>query len=780
MGFKPSYGEGCVVVFGAVRLDDGRSPSSADGWQVPTLNTPHTPEFQNSGAGYPKILSAPILGNPVQIDRFSNIPAELTKYRNWVVWKYEVENGEKPKKVPYDAVTSRHASVTNANTWTTFDNAISSLSGSTDYSGVGFVLDTASGFAGIDLDNCHIGAMTPQQQRIFDALQPYGYAEDSPSGNGIHIIVKGSIPKGRRIPGIEIYADARFFTVTGNVIHPGPIQDAQPALDAIFAEWPGTDISPQGHADQPQILEDRAVWDKAADAANGSKFQTLWAGDWSDSYPSQSQADQALMNFLCHHSPNDSQCIGMFWQSGLGQREKAQRSDYVLGLIKAARSKPVKLPDVPNELRRSLTALWEAKRGAVPSPVPADEILPTVDASSLAGQPIPERRWLVDDVIPGDNVTLIYGDGAAGKSLLILQLAVAALRGRDWLGWPVRAAVKVLGLFAEDDLPELHRRLVPIAHSQGVTLRDLAGLVLAPLAGVDALLAAPRANGATLQPTALFIALVARIAALRPGLLIIDTLADAFGGNEVDRAQVRQFVGMLRKLAIDYEMAVVVLAHPSLSGMNSGSGTSGSTAWNNSVRSRLYLKRDETNPEIRTLELMKANYAATGKQVILQWRNGVFEPISHAENGSAHRQASEHSVDELFLEILTEFSARGQNVSRAPTSTNFAPKLFASHPKATGTTKQGFADAMGRLFSSGRISETFIGPPSKSKAVITHSHSMFGLPAGPTEAVQPPSNYPANSNFGVPTPMETPLPAPLPTTADSPTNYLPSSPPIPP
>jgi RecA-family ATPase len=54
-----------------------------------------------------------------------------------------------------------------------------------------------------------------------------------------------------------------------------------------------------------------------------------------------------------------------------------------------------------------------------------------------------------------------------------------------------------------------------------------------------------------------------------------------FGGDEINRSQVRKFVSMLRGLAIEYDCAVLLLSHPSLTGPNSGTGTSGSTAWNN-------------------------------------------------------------------------------------------------------------------------------------------------------------------------------------------------------
>ncbi|MCA3518508.1 MAG: AAA family ATPase, partial [Rhodobacter sp.] len=232
-----------------------------------------------------------------------------------------------------------------------------------------------------------------------------------------------------------------------------------------------------------------------------------------------------------------------------------------------------------------------AARDRQPTPVAAEPVLfDFFPARDLADKPIPPRHWHVDDLVPGGTVTLLSGDGGTGKSLLAMQLAVATAIGGRWLGQDV-AGGGALYLSAEDDRDELHRRLSDICASAGAGLADLDRLTLCPLAGEDALLASlDRATGA-LRPTALFRDLDARLASERPALMVLDTLADLFPGNENDRAQARQFVGMLRGLAIRHECAVLLLAHPSLAGLSTGTGTSGSTGWNNSVRSRIYLSR---------------------------------------------------------------------------------------------------------------------------------------------------------------------------------------------
>jgi hypothetical protein len=232
--------------------------------------------------------------------------------------------------------------------------------------------------------------------------------------------------------------------------------------------------------------------------------------------------------------------------------------------------------------------------------------LPVFDASDLHGRPVPPREWHVDDVLPAYQVGLLYGDGGTGKSLLAAQLATSTVLGRRWLGIDVRQG-GVLFLTAEDDRDEVHRRLADIARAEGFSLGNLNGFAVASLADVDAAMAVPASKTNVVTPTKLYQSVERHIQESRPTLVILDTLADIFGGEENHRIQARQFIALLRRLTIQYRVTILVLAHPSLTGMNSGTGTSGSTAWSNSVRARLYFERAEDNddPDLRVVRIMK-------------------------------------------------------------------------------------------------------------------------------------------------------------------------------
>ena len=348
--------------------------------------------------------------------------------------------------------------------------------------------------------------------------------------------------------------------------------------------------------------------------------------------------------------------------------------------------------------------------------------LPSVIASSLAGQPIPERSWHVEALIPAGTVTMLGGDGGVGKSLLALQLAAAtAIDDVYWIGREPRRG-RCLFVTAEDDIGEVHRRLVDVAADLDRRLDAFDQLEITSLAGEDALLAVTDGKGNVLKPTALYFALEAKIKASRPVLVVLDTLADLFGGEENQRAQARQFVSLLRGLAIHHGTTVLLLAHPSLAGMASGSGSSGSTAWNNSVRSRLYLERikgddgGEDDPDARVLRTMKSNYGRTGDEIRCRWHRGVFSIRGQATDGFA-KVASETKAERIFIEVLAAFEAEGRNVSATP-SANYAPAIFARDPRSESVNKSSLTKAMGRLFAAKRIQVLECGSPSKRRQRI--------------------------------------------------------------
>jgi AAA domain len=356
-----------------------------------------------------------------------------------------------------------------------------------------------------------------------------------------------------------------------------------------------------------------------------------------------------------------------------------------------------------------------APQGALPTDTP----LPEVDPRDWQGKPVPTRKWFVEGWIPDRTVTNLSGDGGSGKTEILLQLIAASSLQTQWFGKDVSPG-PCLYYGAEDEFDELHIRLETIMRRAGRELSDLDGVKLISMAGLDAVLAEPDRNK-NLSPTAIYKKLVSRAVALRPKLIVIDPSADVFGGDEINRAQVRKFVSMLRALAIEIDCAVLLSSHPSIAGMVSGTGTSGSTGWNNSVRSRLYLK--VTSPDTRTLELMKINSGKTGEKVEMRWRDGIY--VVDDGGDPTVENLVNAKTDKLFLELLAIFTEQGQNVGVA-TGTSYAPAKMAKHPKAKGYSKDQLAASMQRLLDAKQIKVLTEGSPKRQRKrlVVTDPPTM--------------------------------------------------------
>lgn len=270
-------------------------------------------------------------GKTVDRDR---IPRELRNIRRWVGWRFEEQvdtsTGEvRTKKVPYQANGRDRADITNPKHWATFPRVMDGYWKGL-FDGVGFVFSDDDKIMGVDLDACRdpdTGQLTDWAQRITDSFQTY--AEASPSGTGLHIIMIGSRPPGagNRKGHVEIYERDRFFTMTGDV-EPGhwKLDRCQEALDALCAElWPPKEETRQAPSasSRPHLGDDAVL----AVALRHAKFKRLWHGDFSG-YKSPSDGDAALLALLAYYTNRDmEQMDRLFRRSGM-YRTKWEREDY--------------------------------------------------------------------------------------------------------------------------------------------------------------------------------------------------------------------------------------------------------------------------------------------------------------------------------------------------------------------------------------------------------------------------------------------------------------------
>lgn len=327
----------------------------------------------------------------------------------------------------------------------------------------------------------------------------------------------------------------------------------------------------------------------------------------------------------------------------------------------------------------------QATVAALPPPAEASASgsISWIDPTAWAGKPIRKREWEVEGWIPRNEVTLLYGDGGVGKTLLIHQYATCAATGKPFLAQETRPA-RVMAFFCEDSEDELHRRQADINGMLHVDYADLGNLRISTRKHDDNALGVWDKTTGTTKLTPAWHRLRADAVAWGADVVIVDTLSDVYVGDEIARAQVNSFVKTcLGRLASEIGGSVIALGHPSVSGKTSGTGTSGSTQWSNAVRSRLYLRYpDKTERgKIRELETMKLNYGAKGSVLKIKWDRGAFDVV--AGMSTADRPAGfpasdipdiADAVEAAVAAAINECS--GVALSPGKTSPYYGPKVL--------------------------------------------------------------------------------------------------------
>lgn len=362
--------------------------------------------------------------------------------------------------------------------------------------------------------------------------------------------------------------------------------------------------------------------------------------------------------------------------------------------------------------------------------------LQLIDVGDWQGLPVPEREWIVPGWILPRAVTLIAGAGGTGKSLLIQQWLSAIALGDPFVGICSTAPMPVLYINCEDDQLELHRRQAAIAVASLRELSEYSGkMSIAVRLGFDNPLGVVDQLG-VFKPTQLYNEL--RDSACRRGVRVIalDNAMQLFVGNLNDPLQVTRFCNALARLALDIDGAVILAGHIAKA---DGSQFAGTMAWENSVRSRLFLERETVNGEEleqsdrRYLSRGKANYARKGDRLAMTWHNGAFH--SDTPNAVGLNITETHDED-AFLRCLDAATAQRRNVSDKP-SVSYAPKIFSKMKERGNVNKAALERAMERLFNRGEIiANTFLWKDEKGRSksgIVRVEHTAEFPPNRPPE-----------------------------------------------
>jgi RecA-family ATPase len=332
--------------------------------------------------------------------------------------------------------------------------------------------------------------------------------------------------------------------------------------------------------------------------------------------------------------------------------------------------------------------------------------------ADMAGVEPEPQRWLIDQMLPVGAVTTLFGDGGVGKTLMAMQMGVAIDRGRSFFGH-ASAQAPVMGIFCEDTKDELDRRFHAISRVAGIDQASVISFRFQSRFGQESLLGRFSDKG-EFAPSKLLDAIRQRALDTGARFVILDNILHLYSGNINDPGEVTRFMAALNRLALEIDGAVLLIGHIA---KTVGSEFSGTMAWSNASRSRLFFGRPgdltknddeppESSPDARFLARLKANYAPISEPMELLWREGAFVRLDDLPPNVSDEIAaiSRANVEnDRFLECLDALTKQLRHVSHSANASNYAPKVMAGMTAAKGMKAKAFAKAMERLFHIGAI-----------------------------------------------------------------------------
>lgn len=620
----------------------------------------------------------------------AGVPGALKAERRWLTWAAVASNG-KWDKVPKVAGSMRGASVNDPDDWRTYKEALHAYNMNPMLSGIGLALtgiEERNGYhlVCIDLDKVE----KHRTQHIVDALPIYWERSPSSDGRRGFAYVK-EVPGPsflNREHGVEVYFgdSPRYVTVTGQRI--GSIDDVvvvdQVAFNVFYERYRTSTARSVVSKPMPipRVQDESWAIAEALRDALPERFQKFLDEGDTGAYDSRSELVHALCMALFVRGESDEEVwVALYtwdqtWQYALSHRKQDydKAFQFLWDEVCAARAR---VPEVEEKHFEDMTALDAPQPAHQDMPPPVEREAPhgLFRASQWAGVPVQPVQWLVPDWIPKGEVTLYTGDGGLGKSLSMQQLQTALALGADWLGLPVCGRAVSMGIYCEDAVNVLHVRQQGLNKLFWCEYEDLDRALLISRKGAESNYLAIYDGHSEPTLTKLYEWVNEMLTKHKPELLVLDTLADMFAGNENDRAQVRNFVSVLNGIAMRFNVALVLCGHPSRAGLSTGEGSSGSTAWHNSVRSRLYLTKDE-DTGLRVLKKMKSNYGPSEGEVRMAFDPETLGFVTEKQRPNSFGMDDVEEAKLIFMDGLRAALKQGSNLSDSKNG-HYAPKLIA-------------------------------------------------------------------------------------------------------
>ncbi|PUE41421.1 AAA family ATPase [Limnohabitans sp. Bal53] len=426
-------------------------------------NAPAATEASDKNTTPGNVPTAHKTGNPPALREFNSdkIPQELKAQKRWAPWKAVwSEKRGKYDKIPCH-VNGHGISTAKPEQWFTYAEALQAYANAADrYAGLGYVMTGPHDLVGIDLDNCikrekvkpWAEKIEPWAQEIID--QARSYTELSPSGTGLRIFVRGTVPDDwtNHIVGVEIYAghQGRFLTVSGSRLKTSvEVINAAPAgfLDGLFGKY-GKPAAPKADTPataMPDLLDELSLpgLDELGLHHKVKDFLTEGAADGD-----RSRLVQAAGVALYAAGLNDEQVFSVLVSNPYvmevaldHRRQDPERAMQYLWAEHCQKAKPKATSKVAtaDDFEDVSSAHTPAAAAPVTQAAPSGETsAPAAPTNRFEFQQFADYldrkpiSWIIKRILPQAEVGVVYGESGAGKSFFALDLVMSVATGTPW------------------------------------------------------------------------------------------------------------------------------------------------------------------------------------------------------------------------------------------------------------------------------------------------------------------------------------------------------------
>jgi hypothetical protein len=479
---------------------------------------------------------------------FNAIPQELRDLPRWLLWRAVPNGDKKPRKVPYQANGVWGASTTNPATWCTYEQALAAYATGT-FTGIGFVFN-GDGLTGIDLDNCYDEDGLDLNAVALDFQGIPGYVEQSPSGNGIHIITRTDYkqsPGKNDKAGLEIYTTERYFTFTGKPLSwSSEIPTTSQDFDGLIEKY----LTKDAVAFANTVPEEGSFANWKA-TLHGWDLDRVKAEILSNQDPSMSNSEWFKFGAALHHQgQGDPEWMDAFdeWSQGSSKYQEGEiEALWQRYNISRFKGKVVTL------------ASYIGKKEAAPT-LKANADKPKIMTAAQLYEKLGPISWQIEGYKETHALTMVWGAPGSYKTFHILDWCLAIASGTPWHNAPVKQG-PVLYVAGEGS-NGLSRRVNGWAEHRGLDMRKLPFHVtvgsrdIIDMAFAKEVIEYVRSTGVHFAE------------------IVIDTLNRNFSGNENDATEVGKALQVLTHIMTELECSITIVHHA----IKSGEGYRGSSA----------------------------------------------------------------------------------------------------------------------------------------------------------------------------------------------------------